>query len=506
MQGPPAIKTHNTHALPYEHVTFQGPLRCHGIMVSPLKDDERAKKLLHLVHGWLSKDLQLPLPSAWQSKKGRIYTFGAFLGVLRASSPLFRHPKAFGDLQVPCPLARRFPTTHTGMLVHYEDVHVALAEIIDNGVEMNRHKMWRLLVWIFLGNGGQGHVAWHELKNSWSTSTWRDDEGQPLSILRFVSTAVCRLGGVMKVIGSDGLDKKFRLSKPAFLQLREWHKRVPSLVEAFNESPEAFREELGSVRGLRGALTQKEVLILLGASKYAQCKKVGQSLLPFGQGAKNGALVFLGIPLKTGKDSGFYYKRKLSEYCGQLEEVVDELFPSLPSKMRRVTLGDIEPCLCGAFIYAKQIEQLRDTLPSRWTWSDECWEKIENLPVPAGFRPHTRDGVPEISSTRTRSVMRRCRKRTSIIHGRLDRCRLLRAWGLKLPVRKVEKKQSFSSSMSSLFCTCSPFLLLFASFCIFSFKSFNHLFTTFELIIIIEKSPTKLILSNLDTKIGALNL
>ena len=39
--------------------------------------------------------------------------------------------------------------------------------------------------------------------------------------------------------------------------------------------------------------------------------EVGQSLLPFGQGAKNGALVFLGIPLKTGKDSGFYYKRCL---------------------------------------------------------------------------------------------------------------------------------------------------------------------------------------------------
>ena len=34
---------------------------------------------------------------------------------------------------------------------------------------------------------------------------------------------------------------------------REWHKRVPSLVAAFNESPEAFKEELASVRGLRGA-------------------------------------------------------------------------------------------------------------------------------------------------------------------------------------------------------------------------------------------------------------
>ena len=131
----------------------------------------------------------------------------------------------------------------------------------------------------------------------------------------------------MKVIGSDGLDKKFRLSKPKFLQLYlgesgdvnwsafdgggfysqhsllskmhwiqqpefsplgsqkatlftssqvgylavfwrqksfsgsweffigrcEWHASVPTLVAAFNDSPEAFREELGSVKGLGGA-------------------------------------------------------------------------------------------------------------------------------------------------------------------------------------------------------------------------------------------------------------
>lgn len=192
--------------------------------------------------------------------------------VLRASSPLFRHPKAFRELPIPCPLARRFPTTHTGMLVHYEDVHVALAEIIDDGSAMNRHKMWRLLVWIFLGNlgfdwrpsifafsmgfdrnvlcflllenwrhwllepemnisesyipstssflgvcilrlfvvrffsgnGGQGHVAWHELKNSWSTSTWRDDKSQPLSILRFVSAEPRRSWENMEFLPLDG--------------------------------------------------------------------------------------------------------------------------------------------------------------------------------------------------------------------------------------------------------------------------------------------------------------
>lgn len=103
----------------------------------------------------------------------------------------------------------------------------------------------------------------------------------------------------------------------------EWHASVPNLVAAFNDSPEAFREELGSVKGLggasagysvldfelthldflnletwrsdgccvtsyprfgvftlldfAGALTQKEILILLGASKHAQCKKAGKA-------------------------------------------------------------------------------------------------------------------------------------------------------------------------------------------------------------------------------------
>jgi len=39
--------------------------------------------------------------------------------------------------------------------------------------------------------------------------------------------------------------------------------------------------------------------------------QVGQSLLPFGQGARNGAFVFLGIPLKQGKAAAQYYERDL---------------------------------------------------------------------------------------------------------------------------------------------------------------------------------------------------
>lgn len=48
----------------------------------------------------------------------------------------------------------------------------------------------RLLIWIFLGNGGHHHHAWMELKTTWATTTYiHGDMRQPLSILRFVSAA-----------------------------------------------------------------------------------------------------------------------------------------------------------------------------------------------------------------------------------------------------------------------------------------------------------------------------
>eukprot|EP00435_Cladocopium_sp_Y103_P059324 s1634_g21.t1 len=404
-------------------------------MVSPLNDAARAKKLSRLMHGWLSEDLQLSLPKL-ESTKGRIYTFAAFLGVLRASSPIFKQRKALRDLAVRCPLSCRFPTTHTGKLIHYEDVHAGLTEVVDTDDGMNNDKMWRFLVWIFLGNGGHQHHAWKAIRNTWATRRYVKDRQQPLSVLCFVSTAVCRLGGVMKVIGSDGLDKKFRLSQDRFLWLCEWHAAVPQLVAAFHESPERFRQTLKRIKGLGGDLSQKEVLILLGASRHRRLREVGQSLLPFGQGARNGALVFLGIPLKQGKTAAQYYERELTKHCSQMEEAVRELFPSLPKEMCKVSLGDIEPCLCGAFIYAKQVERLRKTLPCRWTWfghrSDDCWAQVEKLPVPAGFIPYGRDGRPEsLDCGAVAKIMAKCPKRTEPVRGRLTKRRLLRLWKLE---------------------------------------------------------------------------
>eukprot|EP00438_Fugacium_kawagutii_P031131 Skav201755 [mRNA] locus=scaffold1973:196931:198193:- [translate_table: standard] len=390
--------------------------------------------LAQLMHEWLSKDLQLKLPR-FEAPHSKTWAFGAFLGVLRASSPLFEQPAALRELAVRCPLACRFPTTHTGKLTHYEDVHVALKEVVDVGNGMDDTKMWRLLVWIFLGNGGHHHHAWMELKSTWATTTYiHGDVRQPLSILRFVSAAVCSLGGVMKVIGSDGLDKKFRLSEARFLWLCDWHKEVPALVEAFNHSPESFRAKLKMMKGLGGDLTQKEILILLGASRYKRLRDVGRSLLPFGQGAKNGALVFLGIPLTRGKGAAEFYQRELTKYCGELEYVLNTLFPSLPHNMRKVSLGDIEPCLCGAFIYVKQVEKLRQSLRGRWKWSDDAhWSKVERLGVPAGFIPFTKGGAREASTAAGKAKIEKCPKRAKHVDGHLTKSKLLRQWGLKWP-------------------------------------------------------------------------
>ena len=60
---------------------FHLPVGTHFLpMVSPLTDHQRAKKLSKLMHDWLSTDLALPLPK-WDSGKGKIYAFGAFMGV-----------------------------------------------------------------------------------------------------------------------------------------------------------------------------------------------------------------------------------------------------------------------------------------------------------------------------------------------------------------------------------------------------------------------------------------
>lgn len=417
-------------------------------MVSALNDSARAKHLSKVLHEFLSTDLQLPLRS-FESKDSGVEAFGALLGVMRASNPLFLQPRALAGLKVPCPLTRRFPTTFTGKLTHYEDAHVALEEVIDHGGGgMHVDKMWRLLVWIFLGNGGHQHQAWKDLRKMDPVlKRYRPDARQPLEVLRWVVNAVSHTGKLMLVIGSDGLDKKSRLAERRILWLTHWHKEVPGLVESFNCSPDAFVAHLSKIKGLSGELTQKEILILLSASRDPYQRSVGQAMLTFGQGAKNGAKAFLDVPLIPGKSAGIRYGQILRRKVPELEATIGRLFPELPRELRAVTVSDIEPCLCGAFIYSKMVEKLRKSLPAgslKGCAPASAWAAVCSLSVPAGFIPHDEHGRPE---RRTGQVLcpsvpyAQVRLESVPAERKLSRKSLFKMWGTGTAYKEPPRKK-----------------------------------------------------------------
>lgn len=330
-------------------------------MVARLQDAEVCVEKALSLRRWLREDLGLPLRRRPGSQAAAVETFAAFLGTLRACSPLFPQRRAAAVLKQPCPLALRFPTTLPGRLIHYEDVFVCLREIVDHGGgEMGVDKMWRLLLWIFLGNGGYRHQAWNLLKNTRVGRRYEPGHRQPLEVLRWCIRQTSALSH-MQVFGSDGLDKKSRLSTPRILYLLDWHDAVPRLVEAFTCGCEAFSRALLPIKGF-GELTRKEIIIILGASSHRSLSSVGQ-LLPFGQGAKNGAIAFLNVPQHTGQKAADVYAKQLGGMVEDIERHIGEFFPGLPKELQKVTLGDIEPCLCAALVYTRLVKQLRKHLP-----------------------------------------------------------------------------------------------------------------------------------------------
>jgi hypothetical protein len=366
-------------------------------MVSTLTDKAKALQKAKTLHSFLSNELELPLGK----RAASVETFAAFMGMMRSCNPLHVRHKARAALPVICPLTQRFPEVLVGRLDWYKDVEVCTNEVIDQGgCVMDERKMWRLMLWIWLGNGGNLHQAWRVLEHTPCGRTYRrDDLRQPLEVLRFVIHAVHVTGSLMKVIGSDGLDKKSRLAKRRILVLLEWHKAVPDLVKAFQEGGTAFAKALSNVPGLKGDLTMKEVIIMAAASKYKSVSKVGAPVLPFGQGAKNGALAFLGVPQKAGKDATEHYHRHLNSKIPDLEKAMGRIFPKMSERDCKVTLGDIEPCLCAAFVYAGLVKRLRQNrvkarkagvLPE-----DRLWWSAEKLGAPAGFYVYGRDGKRE---------------------------------------------------------------------------------------------------------------
>lgn len=364
-------------------------------MVSTPTDKGKALQQAKEVHLFLSGELQLPL----ECRAASVETFAAFMGMMRSCNPLHAdHSAARKALPVICPIVQRFPEVLVGKLDRYKDVEVCTAEIIDHGGSVvDENKMWRLLLWIWLGNGGNRHEAWNHLKNTPCGATYKTgDLRQPLEVIRFTIYAVRVTGALMRVIGSDGLDKKSRLGKSRILYLLEWHKAVPQLVEAFHQGAEAFARVLRTLPSLKGDLSSKELLIMFAASKYAAISKVGKPVLTFGQGAKNGAMAFLSVKQMAGKAATEYYHKALVAKIPALELAMAKLFPKLGRHCTRVTLGDIEPCLCAMFVYAGLVRKLRSIRGKGnrqfVSQSDDIWSSIERLPAPAGFYAYGRDG------------------------------------------------------------------------------------------------------------------
>jgi len=168
------------------------------------------------------------------------------------------------------------------------------------------------------------------------------------------------------------------------------------LVEAFKQGGTTFSKALKDVPGLKGDLTMKEIIIMFAASKQKAVSNMAAPVLPFGQGAKNGALAFLGIPQKSGKDATQHYHKRLNSKIPALEQAMARIFPKLSKRDCRVTLGDIEPCLCAAFVYAGLVGRLRQNCEKARKEpglqpQDQMWWSVERLGAPAGFYVYGRD-------------------------------------------------------------------------------------------------------------------
>ncbi|CAE8599188.1 unnamed protein product [Polarella glacialis] len=101
-------------------------------------------------------------------------------------------------------------------------------------------------------------------------------------------------------------------------------------------------------------------------------------------------MAFCQVPQMDGKDAAHKYDVALSRLVPQLEKTIARPFPHLPLEKRKVTMGDVEPCLFGAFIYSKMVEKLRESLPCGRLGPAEShresnWGAVCKLRVPAGF-------------------------------------------------------------------------------------------------------------------------
>ncbi|CAE6916057.1 unnamed protein product [Symbiodinium sp. CCMP2592] len=208
-------------------------------------DEKRARELSKGLHSWFSEELQIPI----RKRDAGPEVFAGFPGVLRSSNPLFSQRAAKRHLRKPCLLTQRFPTVRAGRWLHYPDVYMAKQAILDaDNKAMHESKLCRLLQWYALGQ------VVHTLK-----------------VLRCACAAVAACGSLRSMIGSDGLDKKSRLSQEVFLHV---HAQVPAPVRAFQDGPEQFHAMVAKMPGRRFKLSSKKLYVSMAVAENNSMARV----------------------------------------------------------------------------------------------------------------------------------------------------------------------------------------------------------------------------------------
>ncbi|CAE7264561.1 unnamed protein product [Symbiodinium sp. CCMP2456] len=157
---------------------------------------------------------------------------------------------------------------------------------------MDQDKMWQLMLYTWLGDGGVGGLPWQHILATAGLTCYDASPAQAMAVVKFAMsyTQFCGIH-VLRSFGSDGRDKGLRFSQDKFLMLKAWHAWVPTLTAAFNSDSASFVSKMRGIDGF-GELTVKEILSYLGVSGHERFRTMAFALIPCGPGAKNGASLF----------------------------------------------------------------------------------------------------------------------------------------------------------------------------------------------------------------------
>ncbi|CAE7257101.1 unnamed protein product [Symbiodinium natans] len=304
-------------------------------------------KMAKELRTYLAEDLGLTVKPHKALTEPQV-TFAVMLGLMREQATESRRtPK------VPCYFINRFPDQLTGTWATTPEGRLVQVLVDAGGPHMDKHKMWRLVLFTWLGAGGVHGQPWQELCAIPAIMMYsrKLQQKQPWEVMKYAMMCVQRSSNrLLSFFGSDGRDKGLRFSRDYFRMLALWHDSVPTLTAAFAQGSESFLQAMKKVRGF-GELTQKEVFSYLGVSSHPSFRAMAAEAIPFGPGAKQGALVFLGAKSEL--------LRAATRLRPHLQDCMRQHFPHVHAD---VSVTDIEIFLCYGLTYAKMACKLRAEL------------------------------------------------------------------------------------------------------------------------------------------------